>query len=192
MLEKLKNMTYAEVKKICLSDGEYLRYFDAWKHLSAGFDDDNPEIFHGISNGKRNTERQASLYDAMLAEIMDDRNAEKAKVRNRRKADRKHNVLPNVRKQMRYDRDWNRYLSMPCYGCKNIGIAEYRMDNAESVARADWEIESAEIAEEEEWERFNRELEEFDRKWREQAEAEQRKMREYRKMVELNEWLKWA
>ena len=135
---------------------------------------------------------ELSVYDAMLAEIMGEHDGEKARVRNRRRNDRKHNVLPKVRKQMRYDRGWNRYLSMPCYGCKNIGIAEYRMDNAETVARADWKLESAEIAEEEEWERFNRELEEFDRKWREDAEAEQRRMREYRKMRELNEWLKYA
>lgn len=158
---------------------------------------DNPiaesvPAWDGLSNGKRTTEKQASLYDAMLAEIYAERDGNKAKVRNRRRNDHKHNVLPKVRKQMRYDRGWNRYRSMPCYGCKNIGIAEYRMDNAEYVARADWEIESAAIAEEEEWDRFNAELLEFDRKWREQAEAEQRKMREYRKLRELNEWLKWA
>ena len=45
--------------------------------------------FDGISNGNRTTAKQASLYDVMMAEIMDDRNAEKARVRNRRKADRK-------------------------------------------------------------------------------------------------------
>ena len=152
---------------------------------NVGFFDDaeisEPVTFTGESNGKRNTEKQASLYDAMLAEIMDERNAEKAKVRNRRRANRKHNVLPKVRKQMRYDRGWNRYRSMPCYGYKNIGIAEYRMDNAESVARADWEIEQRDI----EIARLDAEI------MAEYAEWEAR--REFEDMCrKLNEWLKYA
>lgn len=142
-------------------------------------------VFDGISIGKRSDAKQASLYDAMMAEILDERNAEKEKARNRRKADRKHNVLPKVRKQMRYDRGWNRYMSMPCYGCKNIGIAEYRMDNAEAVAREDWELESAEIAEYEAEEAIRKFIiAEYDR-----IEAE-RKNAEYAER--LTEWLKYA
>lgn len=124
---------------------------------------------------------EISVFDAMMAEIYAEHDGSKAKVRNRRRNDRKHNVLPKVRKQMRYDRGWNRYLSMPCYGCKNIGIAEYRMNNAESVARADWEIEQGNI----EVARLDAEI------MAEYAEWEAR--REWEDMMrELNEWLKYA
>lgn len=180
MLEKIvgKNLSEMVVPEENLWEiyGSLPHAYDAWKHLGNDFLGDyaeNPETFQGLKSGKRNTEKQASLYDAMLAEIYAEHDGSKAKVRNRRRADRKHNVLPKVRKQMRYDRGWNRYCSMPCYGCKNIGIAEYRMDNAEQIARADWEIESAEIEMDAE---FN-----F---WTQKIENE--------RLASLNEWLQYA
>ena len=131
---------------------------------------------------------EISVFDAMMAEIMGEKDA------RLRKFMRKHEIR-NDGKPMRKEKR-KAYVKEKCYSCdpwhgfdtvRNFRHAEKIRTDAE-----DWVIESAEIAEAEEWERFNRELEEFDRKWREQAEAEQRKMREYRKMCELNEWLKYA
>lgn len=129
-----------------------------------------------------------SVYDAMMAEIMGEKDA------RLRKYMRKHEIRNDgkpVRKEKRKS-----YEKEKCYQCshwngwdivRNVRIAEKIRTDAE-----DWKLEQDAIAEEEEWERFNRELEEFDRKWREEAEAEQRRMREYRKLRELHEWLKYA
>ena len=128
-----------------------------------------------------------SLYDAMYAELFGDR---KTRVRNRRRADRKHKLTPKMRKEQEWMRNMhicNRYIG---WGWDLIDHA--RAESAEKIARADWELEQDEIAEDEMIARFNAELEEFDRKWREEAEAEQRRMREYRKLRDLNEWLKYA
>jgi len=132
-------------------------------------------------------EQAESVYDQMYAELFGDR---KESMRNRRRADRKHKLTPKMRKQqeeMRNINICNRYIG---WGWDLLDNA--KAESAEKIARADWELEQDEIAEEEMIARFNAELEEFDRKWREEAEAEQRRMREYRKMVALNEWLKWA
>ena len=130
---------------------------------------------------------EISVFDAMMAEIMGDKEI------RLRKFLRKHEIRHGkpVRKEKR-----KAYRKELCYSCdpwrgfdtvRNFRHAEKIRTDAE-----DWKLEQDAIAEEEEWERFNRELEEFNRKWREQAEAEQRRMREYRKLRELNEWLKYA
>ena len=148
----------------------------------------------------------------MIAEIMDDRNAEKARVRNRRKADRKHPENKAERKKEKQNRmhrlyglayEDTKYGKTVFFWDKKEGqkkFPEYEAEifrnlkerSAEQIARADWELEQDEIAEDEMIARFNAELEEFDRKWREEAEAEQRRMREYRKLHDLHEWLKYA
>ena len=140
---------------------------------------------HGIDLAKR--------FDAEMAEMMDERNAEKAHVRNRRRADRKHKLTPKMRKEQEYMRNRNICMKMVDFGTwDDIPIVEGRVRSADKIARADWELESAEIAEDEMIARFNAELEEFNRKWREEAEAEQNRMREYRKLRDLHEWLKYA
>lgn len=129
-------------------------------------------------------------YDYLYAELCNERNAEKARVRNRRRADRKHKLTPKMRKEQEWMRNMhicNRYIG---WGWDLLDNA--KAESAEKIARADWELEQDEIAEAEEWERAYAELEEFDRKWREEAEAEQRRMREYRKLRDLHEWLKYA
>ena len=151
---------------------------------------------------------ETSGYDYLYAELCNERNAEKARVRDRRKADRKHpeNKAERKKNEMRkihrlYGCVWEdgfgwswEYKS----GAKKVPEKEAEIfrnlkeRSAEKVDLADWELESAEIAEDEMIARFNAELEEFDRKWREEAEAEQRKMREYRKLCDLHEWLKYA
>lgn len=167
MLEKLKNMTYAELPHA----------YDAWHHMIADFHD-IPEIFTGERNGKRNTEVQASLYDAMMAEIMDEKDA------RLRKYLRKHEIRNGnpVRKEKR-----KAYIKEKCYTCdpwngwdivRNVRIKEKIRTDAE-----DWELEAEAIREYAEWEKINAEL---------KAEVEQKRMEESRKLCELNEWLKYA
>lgn len=138
-----------------------------------------PVCFTGISNGKRNTEKQASLYDCMMAEIMAEREE------RMRKFMRKHEIRNDgkpVRKEKRKSyRKELCYSSDPWHGWDTI--AEFRMAEKIRTDAEDWKIESVEIAEAEEWERFNRELDEFNRQWRMAEEIEMRK---------FNEWLKWA
>ena len=109
MREKLKKMKYAEVKKMVLTDAEYIKYFDAWEHLVADFHD-LPGIFPGIGDGGKRTDAvQASLFDAIHAEILGERNAEKAKVRNRRRQNRNHPETPADRKRNKKNRQHRMY-----------------------------------------------------------------------------------
>ena len=189
MREKLKKMMWGE------PTGEWIPYTFAEYAIMQNICENLPEIpvaepvtFAGESNGRRNTEKQASLYDAMMAEIMGE------KERRLRKYLRKHEIRNDgkpVRKEKR-----KAYRKEKCYQCspwngwdivKNVRIAEKIRTDAE-----DWKIESAEIAEDAEWERFNRELDEFNRKWHENVEAEKRRVAEEIELRKLNEWLKWA
>ena len=166
MSEKLKNMTYAELPHA----------YDAWHHMIADFHD-IPEIFTGERNGKRNTEVQASLYDAMMTEIMGDRMAEKSRVRNRR-SERRNHMAENweAEKDRRKDMHWShlekksRRDAGSKYGYHWASNAERKICKAEKVARADWEIESAEI-----------ELDAEFNFWAQKIEHER-----------LNDWLKYA
>lgn len=100
--------------------------------------------FDGLSNGKRNTEVQASLYDAMMAEILDDRNAEKAKVRNRRKADRK-----SKRKSRAYiERNGGDFRcgeyqhgDKYCHYLEDLRMPERKAESKAESAERDWRIE---------------------------------------------------
>lgn len=147
----------------------------------------------------RTANKELSVYDAMMAEIMDDRNAEKAKVRNRRRADRKHpeNKAERMRKMHnRLERKYGYYSNDGGLVYRGFITGELYADRktriAEKSIRSDWELESAEIEEFAMWERFNAELFEFDRQWREQAKAEQERVRKAREAIEFQEWLKWA
>ena len=161
----------------------------------------------------RTARKELSLYDAMMAEIY----AEKE--RRLRKFERTHHADNSKKDETKVDRKRNKQNRMHrlyglAYEDTKYGKTVYFWDkkegqkkfpeyeaeifrnlkerSAEKVDLADWELESSEIAEDEMIARFNAELEEFDRKWREQAEAEQRRMREYRKLRDLHEWLKYA
>jgi len=104
--------------------------------------------FDGIGNGKRSDTVQSSVFDAMMAEILGEHIAEKCRVRNRRKADRKHKVLPKERKhreEMRKDRMFGY-----CYNenCPKVMFApdslpiNYRKDaESDRIARADFDAE---------------------------------------------------
>ena len=187
MREKLKKMREDVWHGPCYTNADVAIMEDICKKLPDA-EILEPVTFAGISDGKRNTEKQASLYDAMMAEFMGEKDA------RLRKYLRNHEIRSDghpVRKEKRKSYTKRMCDSLdPWHGWDTV--RKFREIEAEKSDARDWKLESAEIAEEEEWERFNRELEEFDRKWREEAEAEQRKMREYRKMRELNEWLKYA
>ena len=105
MREKLKKMsmdwyrpadTYAEVA-IALNIAENLPVIPVAE----------PVIFAGLGNGKRSDAVQASLFDCIHAELLGERDAEKAKVRNRRKNDRKYKLTPKMRKEQKWMRNWN-------------------------------------------------------------------------------------
>ena len=197
MLEKAMHMNITEYRPQRIAEvAEYYCFAEAVFSI--------PEIMpekiadNGGYIGKHGD--NGSVYDSMLAEIYAERN--KAKARRVRKPDNRTREQRLADWEQEKDRrkdihlDWVERDSRRKFG---HGKTHYWDSNAgrkiryaEKLARADWELESAEIAEEEEWERFNRELEEFDRKWREEAEAEQRRMREYRKLRDLHEWLKYA
>ena len=121
--------------------------YDVWHHTCAEFSD-NPDIFAGLRTGKRSDAVQASVFDMIHAEILGEHNAEKAKVRNRRKADRKH-VAENWgqeklnRKDRHFDymcRDSRRKYGhgKTCYWSSN---AERKIVHAERNIRADFDAE---------------------------------------------------
>lgn len=107
-----------------------------------------PVTFAGESNGKRNTEKQASVYDAMMAEIYAEHDGSKAKVRNRRSERRNHMAESwEAEKDRRKDAHWD-YLVKKSrrdagskYGNHWASNAERKICKAEQIAREDWEIE---------------------------------------------------
>lgn len=149
---------------------------------------DNPiaesvPAWDGLSNGRRNTEKQASLYDAMLAEIYAERN--KAKARRVRK--------PDNRTRAERLADWeeeklNRKDRRAQYACNHINkkygylcIEQERRISAEKVARADYEIELRNIADDAEQMKIEAEYAEWERRYRHE-----------KYMRNLNDWLKYA
>ena len=95
----------------------------------------------------RMARRYIREYDEIHAEILCAHNAEKAKVRNRRKADRKHKLTPKMRKEQEYLRNWNVCMKMVNFGTwDDIPIVEGRVRSAEKIARADFDIEQINIA----------------------------------------------
>lgn len=209
MLEKAMHMNVAEYRPQRIAEmAEFYRFAEAVWNIPEIV----PEKIADNSGYIGKHGENVSVYDAMMAEIMDDRNAEKARVRNRRHADRKHPENKAERKKGKQNRmhrlyglayEDTKYGKTVYFWDKKEGqkkFPEYEAEifrnlkerSAEKIAREDWKLEQDAIAEDAEWEKFNAELLEYDRQLREQAESEQRKMREYRKMRELNEWLKYA
>ena len=142
-----------------------------------------------------------SVYDAMLAEIYAEHDGEKARVRNRRHADRKHPENKMERKKEKQNRmhrlyglayEDTKYGKTVFFWDKKEGqkkFPEYEAEifknlkerSAESVARADWELEQRDI----EIARLDAEI------MAEYAEWEAR--REWEDMCrKLNDWLKYA
>ena len=149
MREKLKNMMWGE------PTGEWIPYTYAESAIMWNICEKLPEIpiaepvpFTGESNGRRTTEKQASLYDAMLAEIYAEHDGNKAKVRNRR-SERRNHMAENweAEKDRRRDMHWN-HLEKKARrdaGCKYgnhwASNAERKVRYAEIIARKDWEID---------------------------------------------------
>ena len=133
---------------------------------------------HGIDLSKR--------FDAEMAEMMDERNTEKAKVRNRRHADRKYKLTPKMRKEQEYMRNWNVCMKMVNFGTwDDIPIVEGRVRSAEQIARKDYEIELRNIAEDAERDAIDAEIREWELKHAvEQANAQA--------WMAMQNWLEWA
>ena len=125
-------------------------------------------------------------YDYLYAELCRDRNTEKAKVRNRRHADRKYKLTPKMRKEQEYMRNWNVCMKMVNFGTWNdIPIVEGRVRSAEQIAREDYEIELRNIAEDAERDAIDAEIREWELKHAvEQANA--------RAWMAMQNWLEWA
>lgn len=133
---------------------------------------------HGIDLAKR--------FDAEMAEMMDERNAEKARVRNRRKGDRKHKLTPKMRKEQEYMRNRNICMKMVDFGTwDDIPIVEGRVRSADKIARADYQTELRNIAEDDERMKVEAEVREWERK---QA-VEQANRRAW---MMMQDWLEWA
>ena len=136
---------------------------------------------------------EISVFDAMLAEIYAEHDGEKARVRNRRKADRKHPENKAERKKEKQNRmhrlygiayEDTKYGKTVYFWDKKEGqkkFPEYEAEifrnlkerSAEKSARADWEIESAEI-----------ELDAEIMVWMRKIESE--------RLAHINDWLKYA
>ena len=83
--------------------------------------------------------RALRKYEQESAELIADHMAEKCKVRNRRRADRKHKLTPKMRKEQEELRNWNicgKYMNC---GWTLINDAKYA--EKEQFARADYEVE---------------------------------------------------
>ena len=150
-----------------------------------------PVCFSGIHDGKRNTEKQASLYDAMYAEIMEERM--RKKIRRMRKPDNRTreqrlsdwDAEKQSRKDRKWDRDWELYNRD--WKARADGMSHNMRKNfsAEKVDRADYEVELRNIAEYAEQEAIRKSAEQM---YAESMEYINR-MEHVRKLVE---WLEWA
>ena len=131
MREKLANMTYAE-----LPHG-----YDAWEHLVAGMYDEPVVVF---GNGKRSDAVQASLFDAIHAEMLGERMAEKCKVRSRRACERKARVK-NPRYVKRNGGNWSRSVHYEgdkgLHYPESLRMPERKADSKAESAEKDWLIE---------------------------------------------------
>lgn len=140
MREKLKKMKYAEVKKMVLTDAEYIKYFDAWEHLVADFHD-LPGIFPGIGDGGKRTDAvQASLFDAIHAEILGE------KISRREKFLRTH-MVRNDGKPVRKDKrkSYRKELTYSCDPWIGWGVVKHRREQIKLESRmADFDAELAE------------------------------------------------
>ena len=195
--EKMKARygTMADRKLYHLINGEFVydgmpsmripAYEEVNAHIAmlrdVGFFDDpiaeSVPAWDGLSNGKRTTEKQASLYDAMIAEIENEKN-------NRmRKYLRKHEIRNDgkpVRKEKRKS-----YEKEKCYSCDPWHgldtVRKYREIEAEKADARDYEIELRNIADDAKRDAIDAEI----REWEQRIAHEQ-------KMRKLNDWLKYA
>lgn len=120
------------------------------------FDDSVAEsvTFGGISNGKRTDAVMAEVYDAEFAELIGDHMAEKCRVRNRRKGDRKHKLTPEKRKEqelMRKDRMYGYAWNLDCpkkrFHPESDPIKTRKYAEGDRIIRADYQREFDEDAE---------------------------------------------
>ena len=121
-------------------------------------------MFDRETNG-RIAKAEISLFDAIHAEILEHRMAEKAKYRRVRKDARKYKELPEQRRQREIMRKDRMYGFVSCENCpKVVGrpdslpIRTRSITEAEKVVRADWELEQDSMAEDSLWNEYNAEI----------------------------------
>ena len=103
----------------------------------------------------RQARRECGYYDTLFTEIHGERNAEKAKVRNRRKADRKHKLTPKMRKEqelMRKDRMYGYCWNLDCpkvrFAPDSEPIKNRKYAEGDRINRNDWDAELSALTEE--------------------------------------------
>lgn len=163
MAEKLYHLVNGEFVLCGMPSVHIPTYAEIGAHIAilndVGFFDDRivaeSVTFDGLSNGKRTTEKQASVYDAMMAEMIDERNAEKARVRNRRRSDRKHKLTPKMRKEqelMRKDRMYGYAWNLDCpkvrFAPDSEPIKTRKYAEGDRINREDWDTELSVLTEE--------------------------------------------
>lgn len=162
MLEKAKHMTIAEMK----DERDFMVAVFSIPELHR----ENPVCMWGAEDygpgrhAKAEYSSETHGYDYLYAELCNEKDAEKSRVRNRRRADRKYKELPKERKyreEMRKDRLFGYCGNYDCpkvVGRPNsMMIADRKRINAESVMRSDWDAEYADIVEDIEWAFFDAE-----------------------------------
>lgn len=144
------------------------------------------EFYGPGMHAKKEYSPETQGYDYLYAELCRDRDAEKARVRNRRKGDRKHKLTPKMRKEQEYMRNRNICMKMVDFGTwDDIPIVEGRVRSADKIARADYQTELRNIAEDDERMKVEAEVREWERK---QA-VEQANRRAW---MMMQDWLEWA
>lgn len=161
---------------------------EAWYNLPQKIPVAEPVVFTGEKCGKRNTEVQASLFDAIHAEILGEHNAEKIRVRNRRACERKARVRnPRYVKRNggKFRRDvW--YEGSKCFHWEeDLRMPERRVRSAEKYDRADWETEQENIIADAVQAAIEAEIREFELR-RAVEEAN------HRWWIMQQNWLEWA
>ena len=124
----------------------------------------NGAIDYGPGKHNKYADDDDAGYGYLYAELCRERDAEKAKVRNRRKNDRKYKLTPKMRKEQEWMRNWNicgKYMN-----CGWTLVNDAKEAESERFARKDFEIEQEEIEEDLMWDKINADIERRNRIYR--------------------------
>lgn len=141
MVEKAKNMTIAEM----------VEQYDFIKAVLNIPERKNIEprvdfcpVDYGPGVHQKGVDWCDGGYGYLYAELCRDHAERKAKVRNRRKNNRKYKMTPKMRKEQEWMRNWNicgKYMN-----CGWTLVNDAKDAESEQFARSDWEIEQDNIA----------------------------------------------
>lgn len=144
MLEKAKHMTIAEMK----DERDFMVAVFSIPELHR----ENPVCMWGAEDygpgrhAKAEYSSETHGYDYLYAELCNEKDAEKARVRNRRRADRKHKLTPKMRKEqelMRKDRMYGYAWNLDCpkvrFAPDSEPIKIRKYSEGDRINRDDWE-----------------------------------------------------